>query len=65
MGYKDMTFCTESTCAYFADNKCPRALTDTVKAAGTKWWGSENFPVTTYTDTPECFTVPHKDGPDV
>ena len=43
IGFKDMTFCLAESCKKFLE--CPRALTQEVTEAGTKWWGSPDFPV--------------------
>ena len=55
IGYKDMTFCRESSCSKF--NDCPRALTPRVIADAERWWGSREAPISVYADTPQCYEV--------
>ena len=43
MGYRDMTFCSGDGCLAF--DKCPRAITEKVKADAAKWWGGDDFPI--------------------
>lgn len=57
MGYKDMTFCTENTCA--KTSSCKRFFTEEDRQGAIKWWGNENFPVAVFTDTPSCYEENH------
>jgi hypothetical protein len=41
LGYKDMTFCADEC----SNKECFRQITEEVKAAGKRWWGSEDFPM--------------------
>lgn len=41
ISYKDMTFCCSPECV----NKCGRKLTDEIKAAAARWWGSDDAPI--------------------
>ena len=51
--YKDKTFCPfYETCD--KQNDCSRPLTQQVKAAAVKWWGSDAAPVAVFTDKPQC-----------
>lgn len=65
--YRDMTFCKESTCGEFGDGKCPRSLTEKVKANADKWWGQleGSAPISIFMETPDCFVEmkPKKEGP--
>jgi len=64
-GFKDMTFCEGKGCIKF--DTCPRALTQEVKEAGTRWWGSSDFPVSIFAEPKEleCYvgekTIENKD----
>jgi hypothetical protein len=53
MTYLDMTFCTQRSCANW--DTCFRALTEEVIEGGVKWWGTDDFPVSIFTDKPDCF----------
>lgn len=53
-GYRDMTFCSFwEQCEDGAE--CHRAITPEVIEGGTKWWGGPNFPISRFSDEPECF----------
>jgi len=54
--YKDMTFCTQSTCKHFYTG-CGRALTNEVRAAADQWWGKgkDSAPIAQWTDVPDCY----------
>jgi len=50
--YRDITFCTfYETCK----EPCYRALTPDVIAAAELWWGSEDVPIATFMEKPECY----------
>jgi hypothetical protein len=54
ISYKDKTFCSYwMPCK--KGLKCDRALTSFVMANAETWWGSENPPICTYKDKPDCF----------
>jgi len=54
IGYKDITYCPFwNECS--GGKECPRALTKEVMEAATKWWGSEDAPISMYMDKPHCF----------
>ena len=58
--YRDMTFCTENTCANFTEEKCYRALTEQRLATAKAWWkeyvhGEGEVPICTFAERPECF----------
>lgn len=48
--YKDMTFCV----AECGELKCPRNLTDQVKADAEAWWGSKDAPIAVSDFRLEC-----------
>lgn len=56
IGYRDMTFCTQSECARFGKD-CHRSLTDEVKRQAEQWWGGPGAPIYTFapSEKPECF----------
>lgn len=41
ISYKDRTFCASPNC----QDKCGRKLTEEIKQAAVKWWGSEGAPI--------------------
>lgn len=58
--YRDMTFCRESTCVNFSEEKCYRALTKERIETAQRWWkdfvhGDGEVPICTFIDTPTCF----------
>jgi len=61
--YRDMTFCTESTCAKFGDGNddCPRSLTLAVEHMAYHWWNNgdntktDGPPICQFIERPECF----------
>ena len=54
IGYKDMTFCPfGDKCASAKD--CLRVLTPEDKEDAEKWWGGKDFPVSYFTNPPECY----------
>lgn len=57
MAYRDMTFCRETTCKHFGkgEDKCWRSLTDEVLEDATTWWGSEEAPISMFTERPSCY----------
>lgn len=59
MTYRDMTFCAESTCAKFGKG-CFRSYTDEVRQRAVKWWGSEDAPVSFFSEKPECYESPDR-----
>lgn len=66
MCYKDREFCTGDGCAKF--ERCPRALTQEVRAATVRWWGSEeNVPLAVCEDPTklECYELntTHREDP--
>jgi hypothetical protein len=63
MVYKDMTFCTEETCAKFGDGKCFRSLTDQVIEDAQAWWGRDDEvgpPICQFTERPDCYEKEEK-----
>lgn len=52
--YRDMTFCVEQSCRHF-DIDCFRSLTDRVKEDAREWWGSDEYPIAIFLDTPKCY----------
>ncbi|GAG05049.1 unnamed protein product [marine sediment metagenome] len=54
MCYKDRTFCPFTECT--DSDKCRVALTQQVKADAARWWGSDDAPIATYLEKPECYT---------
>lgn len=61
LSYKDMTFCREESCAFFDEFSCTRALTTGRKKAAAVWWGSNDAPISVFTETPDCFTAKEKE----
>ena len=59
MCFADKTFCPFLGCENTA---CDRRLTDKVKAAAVKWFGSDDPPISLYLDKPECFRGDEKNG---
>ncbi len=55
MGYKDMIFCTQKTCALFDQTKCHRALTPEIIEGAEKWWGGKDFPICVFQERPDCY----------
>jgi len=65
MCYRDMTFCTESTCAKFGDGNddCQRSLTLAVEHLASHWWhngkwkeGEDSYaPIMVFLDRQECY----------
>ena len=53
ISYRDMTFCTEDTCAKWEG--CHRALTEDVLEAATVWWGSDDAPISMWGSRPGCY----------
>lgn len=53
ISYADMTFCPFWKDCSHAD-ACNRPLTDDVKAAARKWWGSDDAPIAQFTSKPTC-----------
>jgi hypothetical protein len=51
--YRDMTFCTEDTCARW--DTCPRSLTPEVRDAARQWWGGDGAPICAFVGAPKCF----------
>ena len=64
--YRDMTFCTESTCTHFKSGECHRAYTDEVHAKAMEWWSAYNIclgpPVCTFTERPDCYNHSPEDS---
>ncbi len=54
MGYRDRTFCAESS--QCANESCIRRFTERDRQLAIKWWGSDDFPVaiSNFKDTAEC-----------
>lgn len=52
--FRDKTFCSYWQ-ACTKGETCERALKPEVIVDGTKWWGSEDFPIAMYTAKPSCF----------
>ncbi len=50
-GYRDMTFCNQTSCALF--KHCRRALTNEVRQAAEE----ANAPIAQYVDKPDCYEV--------
>ena len=54
MGYKDMTWCLlGDKCSDSKD--CHRVFTEKDRENAIKWWGNEDFPITTFLGEPDCF----------
>ena len=51
--YRDMTFCTEDTCARW--DTCPRSLTTEVRDAARQWWGGDGAPICAFVGAPKCY----------
>ena len=53
--FKDMTFCTESTCEKFGP--CPRTFNEETQEKADKWWGRLEgpAPVCFFAETPKCY----------
>jgi hypothetical protein len=53
--FQDRTFCAGNGCARFEG--CPRALTEDVKVKAVKWWGSNEAPISQFSEPEklECF----------
>lgn len=54
MTYKDMTFCTEETCAKFGTT-CHRSLTPKVQADADRWFGEPGAPICIFGERPSCY----------
>jgi hypothetical protein len=54
MTYKDKTFCP-----FYKDclngSTCHRALTEEITDEAKKWWGSAEYPISTFSEHPNCF----------
>ena len=63
IGYRDMTFCRGDGCIAF--DRCPRAITEKVKAAASRWWGGDDFPIVQFSDPKSlpCYEKPTNDTP--
>ena len=60
--YRDRTFC-EACCG---TRSCPRMLTDEVRAAARRWWGSDDPPITVADlhQTCSAWTPPSEETPE-
>ena len=59
--YKDMTFCTHYKDCAQAD-QCHRPLTEDVKQAAKEWWGSDDYPIAIFADTPFCHELKEEES---
>jgi len=61
MAFLDRTFCRAygMTCV---NHQCYRALTDTLKERGRKWWGNYNFPVSSVDMSHNCEHIVPMEG---
>ncbi len=61
MSYKDMTWCTEESCAN--KNKCPRYFTKEDAAKAKEWWGSEGAPIAVFLESKQldCYEPENQD----
>lgn len=57
IGYKDKTWCTYDACNHFLH--CDRAMTDEAWESGVEWWGTRDFPYSSFYEKPECFEAEH------
>lgn len=63
MTFRDITFCRTGHCTRAA--YCYRAITPAVKAAGECWWGSPDFPMSTFEKSPvlfACYSIDPQDA---
>lgn len=50
ISFKDKTFCSASC----LNVSCHRNVTEEVKAEGTEWWGSPEFPIALHDYSTKC-----------
>lgn len=54
IGYKDRTWCHESTHKHCSATDCKLRLTKEVVEDAKKWWKKDNPPIWTFCGVPEC-----------